>query len=136
MSFFKHSVSCRRYQLIFPHIIFNYIIPVVFYANKESVGPSKPTDLCILCIITTTCFGRCRPSSGHKFYHKGKLYRLKVLVVVQILSYQRDLVVYRHLYAESPATNYARDNKSRTNRAEDTSINSTCVPLKLYLLRI
>jgi hypothetical protein len=50
-------------------------------------------------MLTTTCFGRCRPSSGHKLYHKGKLYRLKVLDVLQIHSF-RDLVVYRFIHIE------------------------------------
>jgi hypothetical protein len=35
-----------------------------------------------------------------------------------------------HLYAESPKTNYAQDNKSRTSRAEDNSIKSTSFPPK------
>jgi hypothetical protein len=37
-----------------------------------------------------------------------------------------------HLHAESPATNHARDNKSRTSRAEDNSINGTCIPLNFF----
>jgi hypothetical protein len=33
-----------------------------------------------------------------KMYHKENLYRLQVLVVVQIHSFQRDLVVYRFIH--------------------------------------
>jgi hypothetical protein len=35
-----------------------------------------------------------------------------------------------HLYAKSPTSNYAQDNKSRTSRAEDNSIKSTSIPPK------
>jgi hypothetical protein len=55
-------------------VIFKCIVPVVFYANKEGVGPSNTTDLCIILFImlTTTCFGRCRPFSGHKIVSQRK----------------------------------------------------------------
>ena len=49
-------------------IIFRCIIPVVFYAIRKGVGASKHNGLCILFIMlaTTTRFGHCGPSSGHK----------------------------------------------------------------------
>jgi hypothetical protein len=42
--------------------------------SKEGIGPSNTTDLCITLFImlTTTCFGHCRPSSGHKIVSQRK----------------------------------------------------------------
>jgi hypothetical protein len=44
-------------------------------------------------------------------------------------TYQDWKETHPHLYAESPATNYTRDNKSRTSRAED-KFHQTSIPLK------
>jgi hypothetical protein len=61
--------------------------PLCFMQIRKVWVRQNTTDLCILFIMpTTTCFGRCRPSSGHKLYHEGKLYRLKVLVVDNEIS--------------------------------------------------
>ena len=60
------------------------------------MGTSKHNCLCILFIRLTTCFGHCGPSSGHKnVYNEEKIYSIRTLVVVPILSFQRDLVVLR-----------------------------------------
>ena len=44
-------------------------------------------------MLTTTCFGHCGPSSGHKMYKGGELYSVYSLVEVHILNIQLDLVV-------------------------------------------
>jgi hypothetical protein len=159
--------------------------------NKEGVGPSNTTDFCIILFImlTTTCFGRCGPSSSHKIVSQRKVSPL--LTTLQSPAhgdhrtgnhrYQKWVLnkssfshlslhshipnnyhlhsppcssdpvrtsrdphityihlhrktptphelfhlpglgekTHPHLYAESPATNYTRDNKSTTSRAED-----------------
>jgi len=44
---------------------------------REGVGYVKTQLSCILFImLTTTCFGHCGPSSGHKNIYRGKLYRV------------------------------------------------------------
>jgi len=49
----------------------------VFAGSWEGVGTSNHNWLCILFImLTTTCFGHCGPSSGHKNVYRGKLYRV------------------------------------------------------------
>jgi hypothetical protein len=96
LSFQKHETQGHEIRRI---IILKCITPVVFYANKEGVGMPNTTDFCILFImLTTTCFGRCGPSSSHKIVSQGKLYRLQVLVVVHIHSFQWDLFVYRFIH--------------------------------------
>jgi len=58
-------------------------------ALRESVGYVK-TQLSFIpyIILTTTCFGHCGPSSGHKSVYRGK-----TIQSMHILNFQRDLVV-------------------------------------------
>ena len=44
---------------------------------REEVGYVKTQlSFILLVMLTTTCFGHCGPSSGHKNVYRGKLYRV------------------------------------------------------------
>jgi len=44
---------------------------------REGMGYVKTQLSCILLVmLTTTCFGHGRPSSGHENVYRGKLYRV------------------------------------------------------------
>jgi hypothetical protein len=80
--------------------------PCVLCIDRWEVGLSKPNGRRILFIglTITTCFGRARPSSGHKLCYKlqGENVHLYMngtyLEAVGIHRDQRDLVVNRFLY--------------------------------------
>jgi len=60
-----------------PTTISRCIIPVVLQAIGEGVRYVKHNCLVSYFImLTTTCFGHCGPSSGHKNIYRGKLYRV------------------------------------------------------------
>ena len=61
------------------YIIKNVCVETAPFKDQhgEGVGYIKTQLSCILFImLTTTCFGRCGPSSGHKNVYRGKLYRV------------------------------------------------------------
>ena len=57
---------------------------------------SKHNCICILFIRLTTCFGHCGPSSGHKDIYNEKIYSIRTLVVVPILTY--DITYNMYIY--------------------------------------
>jgi len=67
--------------------------PPCLLCKLGGVSTSKHNCLCILFIRLKTCFDHCGPSSGHKIYEE-EIYSVRSLLV-QILSFQRDLVVLR-----------------------------------------
>jgi hypothetical protein len=78
----KTGEACRNSYVI---LLILFLFP--FRNNschyKEGVVTSNTTDLCILFImLTTTCFGRCGPSSGHRIVSRGKLYRIQVFICI------------------------------------------------------
>ena len=63
----------------------------------QGVGTSKHNCLCFCFIGLATCFDHCGPSSGHKNIYRGKLYRVRLFVLVHILNFQQNLVVMRFI---------------------------------------
>ena len=96
---------------------------------------SKHSCLCILFIRLTTCFGHCGPSSGHKnIYNEEKIHSLRTLVVVPILSFERNLVVNGYLYLPDECViSFNMDNRKTRRSRSKLRIGTTTNVLKLYI---
>jgi len=80
---------------VFLYRVYIWLRLCIYNLIRNGVGMSKHNCLCICFImLTTTCSGHCGPSWGHKNLYRGKLYCVWSLVMVHILNFQRDLVVW------------------------------------------
>jgi len=50
--------------------------PLCYKQLGRGWGTSKHMSCILFIMLTTTCFGHCGPSSGHKNVYRGKLYRV------------------------------------------------------------
>ena len=72
---FFRSQKCIQKKTVQSKII--VLVHILNYSKVKIVGYIKTQLCCILFImLTTTCFGHCGPSSGHKNVYRGKLYRV------------------------------------------------------------